>query len=163
MKFDLDWWHDDLVDRTKLGFFERMAELGHGEDAIDVHKLPGGAAVETTTTAPASTTTTMDVGCADPPVCFYAVGENVCSVDGNAPCADDPRNIYVNETIGFSFAFDENWRRLGTDTNGRIQLVHEYFVPGDPFIVVSWEPTMGRTLDMFADELIASCCGNGVL
>ena len=29
-------------------------------------------------------------------------------------------------------------------------------MPGDPFIVVSWEPTMGRTLDMFADELIAS-------
>jgi len=69
---------------------------------------------------------------------------------------DDPRNIYVNETIGFSFAFDENWRRLGTDTDGRIQLVHEYFVPGDPFVVVSWEPTMGRTLDMFADELAAS-------
>ena len=117
---------------------------------------PDTAPVETTTTAPASTTTATDVGCADPPVCFYAVGENVCSVDGNAPCADDPRNIYVNETIGFSFAFDENWRRLGTDTDGRIQLVHEYFVPGDPFIVVSWEPTMGRTLDMFADELIAS-------
>ena len=90
-----------------------------------------------------------------PPGVFYAVGENVCSVDGNAPCADDPRNIYVNETIGFSFAFDDNWRRLGTDTDGRIQLVHEYFVPGDPFIVVSWEPTMGRTLDMFADDLIA--------
>ena len=117
---------------------------------------PGTAPVETTTTAPASTTTATDVGCADPPVCFYAVGENVCSVDGNAPCTDDPRNIYVNETIGFSFAFDENWRRLGTDTNGRIQLVHEYFVPGDPFVVVSWEPTMGRTLDMFADELITS-------
>ena len=117
---------------------------------------PGTAPVETTTTAPASTTTATDVGCADPPVCFYAIGENVCSVDGNAPCADDPRNIYVNETTGFSFAFDENWRRLGTDTDGRIQLVHEYFVPGDPFIVVSWEPTMGRTLDMFADELIAS-------
>ena len=117
---------------------------------------PDTAPVVTTTTAPASTTTTTDVGCADPPVCFYAVGENVCSVDGNPPCADDPRNIYVNETIGFSFAFEENWRRLGTDTDGRIQLVHEYFVPGDPFIVVSWEPTMGRTLDMFADELIAS-------
>lgn len=114
------------------------------------------APADTTTTAPSSTTTTTDVGCADPPVCFYAAGENVCSVDGNAPCADDPRNIYVNETIGFSFAFDENWRRLGTDTDGRIQLVHEYFVPGDPFVVVSWEPTMGRTLDMFADELIAS-------
>ena len=117
---------------------------------------PGTAPVETTTTAPSSTTTTTDVGCADPPVCFYAVGENVCSVDGNAPCADDPRNIYVNETIGFSFAFDDNWRRLGTDTDGRIQLVHEYFVSGDPFIVVSWEPTMGRTLDMFVDDLIAS-------
>lgn len=114
------------------------------------------APADTTTTAPSSTTTTTDVGCADPPVCFYAAGENVCSVDGNAPCADDPRNIYVNETIGFSFAFDENWRRLGTDTDGRIQLVHEYFVPGDPFVVVSWEPKMGRTLDMFADELIAS-------
>ena len=34
-------WHDDLVDRTRLGFFERMAELGHGEDCIEVHKLPG--------------------------------------------------------------------------------------------------------------------------
>jgi len=69
---------------------------------------------------------------------------------------DDPRNIYVNETIGFSFALDEDWRRLGTDTDGRIQLVDEYFAPGDPFIFVSWEPTMGRTLDMFADELAAS-------
>jgi 6,7-dimethyl-8-ribityllumazine synthase len=39
--FVMATWHDDLVDRTKLGFFERMAELGHGEDAIDVHKLPG--------------------------------------------------------------------------------------------------------------------------
>jgi hypothetical protein len=123
---------------------------------------PGTAAVDTTTTAPASTTTTTDVGCADPPVCFYAAGENVCSVDGNAPCADDPRNIYVNETIGFSFAFDKNWRRLGTDTDGRIQLVHEYFVPGDPFIVVSWEPTMGRNLDMFADELIASADNDAI-
>jgi len=109
-----------------------------------------------TTTAPTSTTTTTDVGCADPPVCFYAAGEDVCSIDGNPPCADDPRNIYVNETIGFSFAFDENLRRLGTDTDGRIQLVDEYFVPGDPFIVVSWEPTMGRTIDMFYDELVAS-------
>jgi len=120
------------------------------------------APADTTTTAPSSTTTKTDVGCADPPVCFYAVGENVCSVDGNAPCADDPRNIYVNETIGFSFAFDENWRRLGTDTDGRIQLVHEYFVPGDPFVVVSWEPTMGRTLDMFADELIASADNDAI-
>jgi hypothetical protein len=120
------------------------------------------APADTTTTEPASTTTTTDVGCADPPVCFYAAGENVCSVDGNAPCADDPRNIYVNETIGFSFAFDENWRRLGTDTDGRIQLVHEYFVPGDPFIVVSWEPTMGRNLDMFADELIASADNDAI-
>ena len=120
------------------------------------------APADTTTTAPSSTTTTTDVGCADPPVCFYAAGENVCSVDGNAPCADDPRNIYVNETIGFSFAFDENWRRLGTDTDGRIQLVHEYFVPGDPFIVVSWEPTMGRNLDMFADELIASADNDAI-
>ncbi len=114
------------------------------------------APADTTTTAPASTTTTTDVGCADPPVCFYAAGENVCSVDGNPPCADNPRNIYVNETIGFSFAFDENWRRLGTDNDGRIQLVDEYFVPGDPFIVVSWGPTMGRTIDMFYDELVAS-------
>lgn len=120
------------------------------------------APADTTTTAPSSTTTTTDVGCADPPVCFYAAGENVCSVDGNAPCADDLRNIYVNETIGFSFAFDENWRRLGTDTDGRIQLVHEYFVPGDPFIVVSWEPTMGRNLDMFADELIASADNDAI-
>ena len=39
--FVMATWHDDLVDRTKLGFFERMAELGHGDDAIDVHKLPG--------------------------------------------------------------------------------------------------------------------------
>ena len=39
--FVMATWHDDLVDRTKLGFFERMAELGHGEDCIDVHKLPG--------------------------------------------------------------------------------------------------------------------------
>ena len=39
--FVMATWHDDLVDRTKLGFFERMAELGHSEDAIDVHKLPG--------------------------------------------------------------------------------------------------------------------------
>ena len=39
--FVMATWHDDLVDRTKLGFFERMAELGHGEDTIDVHKLPG--------------------------------------------------------------------------------------------------------------------------
>ena len=39
--FVMATWHDDLVDRTKLGFFERMAELGHGEDSIDVHKLPG--------------------------------------------------------------------------------------------------------------------------
>jgi hypothetical protein len=114
------------------------------------------APADTTTTEPPSTTTTTDVGCADPPVCFYAAGENVCSVDGNPPCADDPRNIYVNETIGFSFALDEDWRRLGTDTDGRIQLVDEYFAPGDPFIVVSWEPTMGRTLDMFHDELVAS-------
>ena len=41
--FVMATWHDDLVDRTKLGFFERMAELGHGEDAIDVHKLPGAS------------------------------------------------------------------------------------------------------------------------
>ena len=39
--FVMATWHDDLVDRTKLGFFERMAELGHGEDSIDVHQLPG--------------------------------------------------------------------------------------------------------------------------
>ena len=39
--FVMATWHDDLVDRTKLGFVERMAELGHGEDSIDVHKLPG--------------------------------------------------------------------------------------------------------------------------
>ena len=29
--FVMATWHDDLVDRTKLGFFERMAELGHPE------------------------------------------------------------------------------------------------------------------------------------
>jgi len=34
-------WHDDLVDRTKEGFLARMAELGHGADAIEIHKLPG--------------------------------------------------------------------------------------------------------------------------
>ena len=39
--FVMATWHDDLVDRTKLGFFERMAELGHGKECIDVHKLPG--------------------------------------------------------------------------------------------------------------------------
>ena len=39
--FVMATWHDDLVDRTRLGFFERMAELGHGEDCIEVHKLPG--------------------------------------------------------------------------------------------------------------------------
>ena len=33
--FVMATWHDDLVDRTKLGFFERMAELGHGEEAMD--------------------------------------------------------------------------------------------------------------------------------
>ncbi len=132
------------------------SEVATATTATTTTAPPDTAPVDTTTTAPASTTTTTNVGCADPPVCFYAVGENVCTVEGNPSCADDPRNIYVNETIGFSFAFDENWRRLSTDTDGRIQLVHEYFVPGDPFIVVSWEPTMGRTLDMFADELFGS-------
>ena len=34
--FVMATWHDDLVDRTKLGFFERMAELGHGEDALSL-------------------------------------------------------------------------------------------------------------------------------
>ncbi|NDH76649.1 MAG: hypothetical protein EBY52_07945, partial [Actinobacteria bacterium] len=150
-----------LVITAALVFASACGDSGSSEVATATTTTttaapPDTTPVDTTTTAPSSTTTTTDVGCADPPVCFYAVGENVCSVDGNAPCADDPRNIYVNETIGFSFAFDENWRRLGTDTDGRIQLVHEYFVPGDPFVVVSWEPTMGRTLDMFADELITS-------
>ncbi len=153
-----------LVITAALLFASACAGSGSSEVATATTTTPtttvaaqtDTAPADTTTTAPASTTTTTDVGCADPPVCFYAAGENVCSVDGNPPCADDPRNIYVNETIGFSFAFDENWRRVGTDTDGRIQLVDEYFVPGDPFIVVSWEPTMGRTIDMFQDELIVS-------
>lgn len=39
--FVMATWHNDLVDRTKAGFFARMEELGHGADTIEVHKLPG--------------------------------------------------------------------------------------------------------------------------
>ena len=39
--FVMATWHDDLVDRTRQGFFERMDELGHNTDSIEVHRLPG--------------------------------------------------------------------------------------------------------------------------
>ena len=39
--FVMATWHDDLLARTKLGFEQRMSELGHEPTSIEVHQLPG--------------------------------------------------------------------------------------------------------------------------
>ena len=116
------------------------------------------AAVPTTTT-PSDTTTTEPSGCADPPRCSYGEGQDICTVDSR--CAGDPDDVYVNETIGFSFTIDPDWRRLETD-DGSVLLVNRYFGPEDPYITISWEPTMGRTIDMFYNDLVASSDGSTV-
>ena len=108
-----------------------------------------------TSTPPTTTAATAPAGCADPPDCSYAAGEDVCTDGVAAVCVEDPGGVYVNETIGFSFRIDADWRRVESALDDRVVLVHRYHRGGNPYIEVSWGWTMGRTIDMYHDELIA--------
>jgi len=114
-----------------------------------------GSTTTTTSTPPTTTAAAEPADCADPPDCSYAAGEDVCTDGVAVVCLEDPGGVYVNETIGFSFRIDPDWRRVESALDDRVVLVHRYHLGGSPYIEVSWGWTMGRAIDMYYDELMA--------
>ena len=99
------------------------------------------------------TTSTPVDDCGDDRGCeYFDEGEDTCSFHG-FECSVDAGNIYVNETLGFSFQYPEDYRRVVEDEGE--WLIHKYWIAEDTHVRLRWGSTMFQTFDMMRDDLFS--------
>ncbi len=112
---------------------------------VEVSEEPDSSSTTTTTAAATTTTTTL--------------APTTSTTETPTPTTKTrPANVYVNETVGFSFEIHEHYRTVGGESvrGEGLGLINRFQMPQDMSIGVSWSLTGLRTIDMLRDDVVES-------
>lgn len=112
---------------------------------VEVSEEPDSSSTTTTTAAATTTTTTLAI--------------TPSTTEAPTPTTTTrPANVYVNETVGFSFEIHEQYRTVGGESvrGEGLGLINRFQMSQDMSIGVSWSLTDLRTIDMFRDDVVES-------